>query len=377
LEPSVSSGDDVIGVGAPDERPRVLGIVFTDEAVDGGLQIDDGMEDAVLEPAPGEFGEEAFDGVEPRARGRREVEAPARMAGEPGADLVLLVRRVVVEDHVDGLVRRHFAFDAVEEADELLMAVALHVLADDRAVEHVERGEQRRGAVAFVIMRHGAGAALLHRQAGLGTIERLDLALLIHREHHGMGRRIDIKAHDSGELLGEGRVVRELEVPPAVRAEAVRLPDRLHRRCRDAGHLRHRAQRPVGRFVRWRFLRQADDLRDALRRDRRLARRTGLVANQAIDALVHEPLLPAPDTGLGLAGLGHDRRGAEARAAQKDDTCPPDVLLRAFGVRDDRLQTLMIARRNGEGDAAAHAPDSHGRAVRGILKRTPLIRSIH
>ena len=34
-----------------------------EEAVDGGLQIDDGSEHAVLETSPGEFGEEAFDGV--------------------------------------------------------------------------------------------------------------------------------------------------------------------------------------------------------------------------------------------------------------------------------------------------------------------------
>ncbi len=43
----------------------LVGIVFTDEAVDGGLKIDVGMEDAVLEPAPRELGEEARDGVEP------------------------------------------------------------------------------------------------------------------------------------------------------------------------------------------------------------------------------------------------------------------------------------------------------------------------
>ena len=102
MEPSVSGGDDVIGVGFPDEGFWVGGIVFADEAVDGGLQVDEGMEDAMLEPAPGEFGEEALDGIEPRARGRREMEGPARMALEPGADFVLLVRRVVVEDDVDG-----------------------------------------------------------------------------------------------------------------------------------------------------------------------------------------------------------------------------------------------------------------------------------
>ena len=103
------------------------------------------------------------------------MEGPALMAGEPGADLVLLVRGVVVEDDVDGLVRRHLALDAVKEADERLMAVALHVLCDDRSVQHVERGEQRRRAMPFVIIGHRTGAALLHRQAGLGAVERLDL----------------------------------------------------------------------------------------------------------------------------------------------------------------------------------------------------------
>jgi hypothetical protein len=57
-------GDGAIGVGFPDEWLWVVGIVLSDEAVDGGLKIDNGMEDAVLEPAPGEFGEEALDGVE-------------------------------------------------------------------------------------------------------------------------------------------------------------------------------------------------------------------------------------------------------------------------------------------------------------------------
>ena len=111
MEPSVSCGDDVIGMCFPDEWLWVGGIVFTDEAIDGGLEIDEGMEDTVLEPAPREFGKEALDGIEPRTRGWREVESPAWMTVEPGADLVLLVRRVIVEDHVDGLVRRHLALD--------------------------------------------------------------------------------------------------------------------------------------------------------------------------------------------------------------------------------------------------------------------------
>jgi hypothetical protein len=65
LNPSVSCGDDVIGIGFPDERLWGVCIVSTNEAVDGGLKIDDGMEDATLEPLPGEFGEGAVDGIEP------------------------------------------------------------------------------------------------------------------------------------------------------------------------------------------------------------------------------------------------------------------------------------------------------------------------
>lgn len=113
MEPSVPGGDDVVGVGFPDEGLRLVGIVFANEALDRGLEIDHRVEDAVLEPASGEFGEEPLDGIEPGAGGRREVEGPARMAREPGADLVLLVCGVVVEDHVDGLVGRHLALDAV------------------------------------------------------------------------------------------------------------------------------------------------------------------------------------------------------------------------------------------------------------------------
>ena len=66
-------------------------------------------EDAALEPALGQLGEEALDGVEPGGRGRREVEGEARMAAEPGADLGMLVGGVVVEDDVDDLAGRDLA----------------------------------------------------------------------------------------------------------------------------------------------------------------------------------------------------------------------------------------------------------------------------
>src|SRR6188472_3056749 len=117
--------DDAIGIGGPDEgfgRP----VVLVEIAVDGGLEVDQGMEDTALEPTAGEGCEEGLDGVGPRTGGRCEVEGPAGVTSEPGTDLGVLVGGVVVEDGVDQLAGWHGGLDPVEEADELLVPVPRH-----------------------------------------------------------------------------------------------------------------------------------------------------------------------------------------------------------------------------------------------------------
>jgi hypothetical protein len=59
---------------------------------------------------------------------------------------------VIVDDQMQLALSWGFAVDLVEEADELLMPVAAHALADDLAIEHVQRGEQGGSAVALIIM---------------------------------------------------------------------------------------------------------------------------------------------------------------------------------------------------------------------------------
>ena len=63
--PSFDGGDDFVWVGGPCEG---LGIVVgvVEEAVDGGSEFADGSKDAAFEAPFGEFGEEAFDSIEPR-----------------------------------------------------------------------------------------------------------------------------------------------------------------------------------------------------------------------------------------------------------------------------------------------------------------------
>ena len=158
--------------------------------------------------------------------------------------------------------------DRIEEADELLVAMVLHVAADDGAIEDVEGCEQRGGAVTFVVARHRPGAARLHRQSRLGAVECLVLAFLVDRENNRMGGRIDVEADDVFELLSELRVRRQLERANAMRRELVGLEDTLHRSQAHSRRFRQHSTSPVGFFSRWRSERQVDNLLHGVGRQR-------------------------------------------------------------------------------------------------------------
>ena len=57
--------------------------MLLDVAADGVLKFGDGLEDAAPDAPSGDDGEETLDGIEPGGRGRREMEDPARMIGQP------------------------------------------------------------------------------------------------------------------------------------------------------------------------------------------------------------------------------------------------------------------------------------------------------
>ena len=85
------------------------------------------------------------------------------MPCQPLADVLVLVGGVVIKDDMHGLACRNVVFQPIEETDELLMPVALHVAPEDRAIEHVERGKKRGGAVALIVMGQSAATPTLQR----------------------------------------------------------------------------------------------------------------------------------------------------------------------------------------------------------------------
>lgn len=203
------------------------------------------------------------------------MESPARLSVEPRPDLGVLMGGVVVENGVDDLAGWDGALDSIAKADELVMAVTLHVAADDCAVEYIECGKERGRTVALMVVGHGSAPSRLHGQMGLGTVERLNLAFLVDAEHHGVGRWICMKADDVLHPGRERRIARKLECAKTVRTELMGAPDALYRTDRDADGLGHGGDGLVRRFVRRVGVGQGDDAIDHGLAERLDARRAG------------------------------------------------------------------------------------------------------
>lgn len=135
--------------------------------------------------------------------------------------------------------------DAIEEADEFLMPMALNVWADHRSIDDIEGGKQGCGSVACVIVELDRPAATFHGPTGLCEIELLDLVLFIDREHDGMGRLGKMETDKIVVPFDECLVIGRLETAPAVRSQTVIVPELYNCRSSYVGFLGHGALLPV------------------------------------------------------------------------------------------------------------------------------------
>ena len=147
-----------------------------------------------------------------------------------------------------------FPFDDVQEPDELVVVMTLHVVANHRAVEDVHGGEQGGRVVG-----HSTGKALLDRQAGLCSVERLDLALFVDAEDHGVRRRIDEEADDVAQLVDELRILGELELANGCGCNPCARQMRWTELTLTPAAAAMAAPVPMRGLARRRFKRQADD----------------------------------------------------------------------------------------------------------------------
>jgi hypothetical protein len=96
--------------------------------------------------------------------------------------------------------------DQIQKLAELPRTVAAKGLPEHRTGPHIECGEQRKGAMTFVVMRPPFGLSRTLWQERRGALQCLNLALLIHAQHQLAIRRVQVQAQDVAHLVDEQRV---------------------------------------------------------------------------------------------------------------------------------------------------------------------------
>ncbi len=238
--------------------------------------------------------------------------------------------------------------DLAQEPQKLLGAMTRVAFADHEAAGDIQCREQRRRAVAFVVVGHGGGATGLQRQARLAAIEGLDLALLVHTQDQRLVRRVHIKPDNVGDFLLEIGIGRDLEGLDQMRLEPGLTPDPLHRRVADADRLAHRTNRPV-RATRWRLRRRlGQHLCLDVIRQRFPTRRTRLVPLQPLDAFLGKPRLPAPHARLRFPRRPADGLDALTGRTRQDDLGPPNHLRWRIAVGNQALKFGPLLQCDGD-----------------------------
>ncbi len=189
------------------------------ELADGFFQFRGAAMSTSLDLALTEQSEPALDQVEPGGRRGREVQVETRMTRKPSSDSRRLVRPVVVQDQVHIELGRNVGVDGSQERKKLLAAMTSVKLTDHSTGGQVERRKQARGSMPRIVMRAAFRHAGGQRQDRLRSVERLDLALLVHTQHHRLGGRIEVEPDDVADFLDKQRVGGELEGFGAVRLQ--------------------------------------------------------------------------------------------------------------------------------------------------------------
>lgn len=118
--------------------------------------------------------------------------------------------------------------------------------AEDLACKHIEGRKEGGGPLSFVVMCQRVASPRPHREPRLGSIQGLDLTLLVRTEDQGYIGRIRIEPHHIGQLLNKLRVSTELERANQMRLKPVGVPPPMDSFGTDPHDRGQRPGRPVG-----------------------------------------------------------------------------------------------------------------------------------
>ena len=251
------------------------------------------------------------------------------MLFQPRFDFGMIVRAVVVQNHVDCQLSGHSTVDLSQELPKFDVAMSRIAGANDLPFQHIQRREQARGTVALVIMGHGLTAPLFHRQAGLRPIQCLNLALLVDAQHHSLVRRIQVHSHYIRQFLDKPLVLGQLECLDPMGLKTVRIPYPLHRGLADPLGFGHRTHGPMRGIARCRVESRLDDGLHPVQRKSLRTRAVGCVLRQSNRSVLLETFAPLDYSRAGGGQLGGDSVVGQAVSRQQANARPQNSSLRA------------------------------------------------
>ena len=267
-------------------------VVLTDVSHELSFQVGDGSEYAARDNIALNLAEPQLDLVQPRRVGGREVQVNLGVCRQEVLDRCALVGREIVGNHVDLLATRLVDHDVGEERDELGGSVPRRRFAEHLAGLRVEGGIQRQRTMAKVLKAVPFGPARRQRQHRILAIQGLDRRLLVHAEHGGMRRRIQVQPDDVRGLFLKVRIVRGHVAFDPMRLEPVLAPHPGHHHVAHVQMRGQFARAPVGRPTRrgaaCRLQNPGFQLRRAHRGDL-----SEMPAVESSDPLLGKPFTPA------------------------------------------------------------------------------------
>ena len=284
-----------------------------------------------------QLGKPTFYGIEPGCARGCEMDMETGMGFKPISNVLRLVGAAVVEDEMK--IQRGFRrpIDLLKKSDEFFGAMPLGDSSHDFARHDVESRIETSCAVALVVVGSALDLPRPEREHRLGSVEGLDLGLLVDREDHGIVRRMQVQADDILNLLRKLGIFADLEGLQSMRLEISCGPNLSHLMDGDVTSFRHQAKTPVrGLF--------GDPMNGQIQNhfgfDRRNSPRAAgsFLVLQTVEPVFAVAVTPAIDGSFGISRLCCNLVGGESVGEEEDDPCSIGDFLRCISSPEKGLE---------------------------------------
>jgi len=145
---------------------------------------------------------------------------------QPCPDSGVILRTVVIQNHVDSQAIGGFPFGLQQKLPEFEVPMPWVTRTDDLALQHVQRRKQASGPVAFGIMRHRPTTSFLHRHPRLSSIQGLYLRFLINSKNNSLVCGVEVYSYHIGQLFDKPLIFRKLKCFNALQLQALCISNR-------------------------------------------------------------------------------------------------------------------------------------------------------